>query len=565
MKSSLSFAEIMSLVKYLGRYEGGFIEKNYYGEEGFSFKLRKSGIDSTYLHFVDNRFLFLSTENKIEGKKNFLPLENISISRIKQIGTDRILTIEGPRTLTMELMGGGNIFVLQDGLLLYVRKQVKRKGKILRPGESYDFPDYIDLKSPQFDFISEISSSSSDPIRTLAVRLGLSKYADEINCLLGKSFKSNSDVLDNIERLKEAITNIYRGAEEGKLFLYKDDFFVWRSFCRTEEPEVLPIEEGLEKIYEINDSGGSSKIEAMRRNVEAMKGEMEKLRTTGEYIMAHLGEMDGLLRKGKNLDHEKYKIDYEKEIISFREGDLDIKLKMGESAGENADEYFRMSKRIKDRLSRVKFEPAVKEKKDVPKKVKRVFTNYRWFINSDGNLVISGRDAASNDSVVKKYLDEKDVYFHADIHGAPSVVMKIKNTPTEIGIEEAASFAWCMSKAWNARFGNGAVYYVTKSQVSKTPESGEYLAKGAWVIRGKKNFVTHLELEVAIGFQYYENRAYVVSGPRSSIKGRKVIIIPGDGKEEVVTEISNYLAVEKDSVYPVLPPGGSEIKERVDS
>ena len=189
MKSSLSFAEIMGLAKYLEKYEGGFIEKNYYGEEGFSFKLRKSGIDSTYLHFVDNRFLFLSAENRIEGKKNFLPIENIPISRIKQIGTDRILITEGPKTLIIELMGGGNIFVVQDGLIIYVRKQVKRRGKILKPGERYDFPDYIDLRSPQFDLIQAISSSSSDPIRTLAVRLGLSKYADEINCALGRPFK----------------------------------------------------------------------------------------------------------------------------------------------------------------------------------------------------------------------------------------------------------------------------------------------------------------------------------------------------------------------------------------
>lgn len=565
MKSSLSFAEIMSLVKYLGRYEGGFIEKNYYGEEGYSFKLRKSGIDSTYLHFVDNRFLFLSSENKIEGKKNFLPLENISISRIKQVGTDRILTIEGPRTLIIELMGGGNIFVLQEGVLLYVRKQVKRKGIILRPGEKYDFPDYIDLRSDQFDFISEISSSTSDPIRTLAVRLGLSKYADEINCSLGGTFKSNSDVLNNIDVLKKEINNIYKSAEEGRLFLYTDDYFVWKSFCRTDEPDVFPVEDALERIYEITRSGGGSKIEAMRRNIEAMKDEMEKLREIGQYIMTNLGEIERLLEKWKNLDTEKYKVDYERETISFKEGDLEIKLKVGESAGENADDYFRMSKKIRDRLSRAKFEPTVKEKKDVTKKVKRVFTNYRWFINSDGNLVISGRDASSNDSVVRKYLGERDIYFHADIHGAPSVVMKVKNPPTEVGIEEAASFAWCMSKAWNAGFGNGAVYYVTKSQVSKTPESGEYLAKGAWVIRGRKNFVTHLELKIAIGFQYYENRAYVVSGPPSSIKGKKVIIIPGDGKEEIVTEISSYLGVDKDSVYPVLPPGGSAIGELVDS
>ena len=208
-------------------------------------------------------------------------------------------------------------------------------------------------------------------------------------------------------------------------------------------------------------------------------------------------------------------------------------------------------------------EPRREEEKVELKKVKRVFTNYRWFITSDGNLVIGGRDAESNDSVVKKYLGEKDLYFHADIHGAPSVVMKVTKEPTEKGIEEAAQFSWCMSKAWNTRIGNGSVFYVTKSQVSKTPESGEYLARGAWVIRGRKNYITHLNLELAVGFQKYENREYVVAAPISAISGMKVIIVPGDGKEEVVNEISDLLKVEKESVYPVLPPGSWSVRESI--
>ncbi len=161
-------------------------------------------------------------------------------------------------------------------------------------------------------------------------------------------------------------------------------------------------------------------------------------------------------------------------------------------------------------------------------------------------------------------MDEKDLYFHADIHGAPSVILKNKNGIGEKSIMEAAQFAWCMSRAWNARFGNGAVYYVTKSQVSKTPETGEYLARGAWIIRGKKNYVTHLELELSIGFQLYENRNYLVSAPPSAINGKKVTIIPGNGKEEIVNKISDILNVEKEMIYPILPPGEIDIREIVD-
>ena len=563
MKGTISFAEVMSLAKCIGKFEGGFIEKNYQGENGVSFKLRKSGIDSVYLHFVDGKFLFLSQENEIEGKKNSLPVENSPVTRIRQLGTDRVLLIEGPKTVVIEMMGGGNVFVLQEGLIIYSRKPGKRRGNIMKVGERYEFPQYIDLRSPEFDFSGAIGNSTSDPVRTLAVRLGLSKYADEIICALGLASQDNSSLLDNILKIKDMILHLYSCAEEGKLYVYGDEFYIWKSYCRKDEPEVMNIEDGLLKVYRTGKSEGNNRLEAMRRNVEKMTQEMGRLRNVGEYIMSHLTEVDGLLKGDWKKDPDRYKVDYERGKISFVDDGMEIELKMNETAGENADNYFAMSKRIKDKLARVDMEPRRKEEKVELKKVKRVFTNYRWFITSDGNLVIGGRDAESNDSVVKKYLGEKDLYFHADIHGAPSVVMKVTKEPTQKGIEEAAQFSWCMSKAWNTRIGNGSVFYVTKSQVSKTPESGEYLARGAWVIRGRKNYITHLNLELAVGFQKYENREYVVAAPISAISGMKVIIVPGEGKEEVVNDISEFLKVEKEAVYPVLPPGSWSVRETI--
>ncbi|MCL6002181.1 MAG: NFACT RNA binding domain-containing protein [Candidatus Thermoplasmatota archaeon] len=563
MNGTISFAEIMSLAGHLTMYEGGFIEKNYQSDEGFSFKLRKSGLDSTYLHFIDGKILFLSQENEIGGKKNVLPIENSPITRVRQIGTDRLLMIEGPESLVIELMAGGNLFVLHNGLIAYAKKPGKRGGKVMRVGDRYELPQYIDLRSSEFDYEHSIQTSSGDPIRTLAVKLGLSKYAEEIDCAFAHSFRENSDLLKNKEKILEKIADIYSSAQEGKLYVYEDEFYVWKSLCRSEEPEARGIEDGLFQIYENSRSVGNSKTDAMKRNIEKMTLEMDRLRKTGEFIMHHLGEMDSLLKNGKKVDPEKFQVDYDKETISFTEEGMNIELKMNETAGENADDYFAMSKRIRERLSRVRLEPEPDVKKVELKKVKRVFTNYRWFINSDGNLAIAGKDAETNDSVVKKYLGEKDIYFHADIHGAPSVVLKVTRETTENGLEEVAVFAWCMSKAWNSKFGNGSVFYVTKSQVSKTPESGEYLARGAWVIRGKKNYITHLNLELAVGFQKYENRDYVVAAPIPSISERKVVIVPGEGREEVVREISEFLGVEKEAVYPALPPGTWSVRERV--
>jgi predicted ribosome quality control (RQC) complex YloA/Tae2 family protein len=41
-----------------------------------------------------------------------------------------------------------------------------------------------------------------------------------------------------------------------------------------------------------------------------------------------------------------------------------------------------------------------------------------------GDAVIGGRDQQQNELIVKRYLRQHDIYVHADMHGASSVVIK---------------------------------------------------------------------------------------------------------------------------------------------
>ena len=52
------------------------------------------------------------------------------------------------------------------------------------------------------------------------------------------------------------------------------------------------------------------------------------------------------------------------------------------------------------------------------------FEKFYWFISSDNYLVVGGRDRQQNELLVKRYLKNGDVYVHADLHGASSVVIK---------------------------------------------------------------------------------------------------------------------------------------------
>jgi len=64
-----------------------------------------------------------------------------------------------------------------------------------------------------------------------------------------------------------------------------------------------------------------------------------------------------------------------------------------------------------------------------------------------------------------------------------------------ITLNEAATWAVCHSKAW-ADSKLFPAFWVWGSQVSKTPESGEYLVTGSFIIRGKKNFLNPARLEL---------------------------------------------------------------------
>eukprot|EP00800_Vazella_pourtalesii_P016405 TRINITY_DN4738_c0_g1_i1.p1 TRINITY_DN4738_c0_g1~~TRINITY_DN4738_c0_g1_i1.p1 ORF type:complete len:859 (-),score=233.96 TRINITY_DN4738_c0_g1_i1:205-2781(-) len=139
------------------------------------------------------------------------------------------------------------------------------------------------------------------------------------------------------------------------------------------------------------------------------------------------------------------------------------------------------------------------------KKVRKTywFEKFYWFISSDNYLVIGGRDRQQNEIIVKKHLVAGDVYVHADVHGSSSVVVKNPSgspIPPRT-LHEAGSFVICHSAAWDEKIITSA-YWVNPDQVSKTTPSGQYIATGSFMIRGKKNYLPHSYLVFGIGILF---------------------------------------------------------------
>ncbi len=252
------------------------------------------------------------------------------------------------------------------------------------------------------------------------------------------------------------------------------------------------------------------------------------------------------------------------------------------SIPENTEVYYNKGKKAKRKIIGVNIaiEKTLKEinkaknKRDIAleqisvpeKRVRKElkwFEKLRWFLSSNGFLVVGGRDAATNETIVKRYLESNDIYMHSDIHGAPSVVIKSdgKDIP-ESTINEAAYLAASFSSAWSKGFGSQDVYWVHPEQVSKTPQSGEFVTKGAFIIRGSRNYVRGIPLLIAVGIVDYEGERIMAGPPKALEKytDTYVIIKPGYTKKEeisraILRKIDKEHILTLDDVIGVLPSG----------
>ncbi|KAM5346556.1 hypothetical protein ACJ41O_009561 [Fusarium nematophilum] len=204
---------------------------------------------------------------------------------------------------------------------------------------------------------------------------------------------------------------------------------------------------------------------------------------------------------------------------------LSIEINLGLSPWSNAREFFdqRKTAAVKEEKTQQQASRALKnaEQKiaeDLKKGLKQEkallqpirkqmwFEKFVWFISSDGYLVIGGKDAQQNEMVYKRYLRKGDVYCHADLHGAASVI--IKNNPKTpdapippATLSQAGSLAVCSSDAWDSKAGMSA-WWVNADQVSKSAPTGEFLPTGSFMIRGKKNFLPPAQLLLGLGIMF---------------------------------------------------------------
>jgi hypothetical protein len=253
---------------------------------------------------------------------------------------------------------------------------------------------------------------------------------------------------------------------------------------------------------------------------------------------------------------------------------MELKLNVNKSVEQNAEVYFEKAKKYKKKIPGIKkiidiykaklekAEEHVESHKKIdrePKQKKEWFEKFRWFISSDGFLVIGGRDATTNEIIIKKYTEKNDIVFHTELAGSPFVIIKNPDNLDipELTLTESAQFCASFSKSWTGGRTTAEVYNITPEQVSKEAPSGmAALAKGSFMINGKRNFHT-AALNLAIC-----NVGRIMTGPVSAVKkqceekGLKYVeIIYGQDKlSDVGKKVQKIIGGELDEIIRNLPP-----------
>ncbi len=528
---------------------------------------------------------------------------------------------------------GNIILCDQSRGIIQPHRVVVWRHRALKAGEPYMYPPKagVDPRELQTEDLRHALQGAPDLVRGLAVNIGLGgPLAEEIcaRASLQKGRKPSEISAGDLDSILKAIKDLFLQElapcivyEDGKPvdvlpFDFKvhlgkkvkrfntfnealDEYFSTIAVTSEAGKKTRNLEEQLEKLHKRQSEQREqfarlyTKASEMKRDadlvaihhamVDDIRGRLVRLKQSKgpqgatEFVnkAIELGESWALPIKKADLD--AFNVELE---LTGQGVELDLRL----SAFENATRYYKEYKSLSEKshgakeaieeteneLERLKSGVREEEISPPPKRRRpKWFERYRWFVSSDGMLVIGGRDANTNSQVVEKHMEPNDRYLHAEILGAPHVVIKTggREVP-EPTLNEAAGFAAMHSRAWREGLGSLDVYWAMPGQVSKKAPSGTYLPKGSYMVQGKRNLLK-VPIRAAVGVMTLDNDQIIVCGPPEAVRKHSKVMVevyPGDTKKSELARkiqvIFRAYGIEfsVDEIERIIPPGKGELK-----
>lgn len=561
----LSSLDIRVLVKELQSVVGGRIQKVYHEGRTVFLNLHVPGKGTANIVAGEGRLF--STKYRLKHAQtpsNFCMflrrrLKGQKIQKLEQPGFERIVVFETEDyKLIVELFDKGNIILTdRPGKIVGLLESQEWKDRTLRRGVFYESPPAVlnPVDMSEEEMADTIKTSGKRAIAFLARNLSMGgNYAEAVLTKAKVDYDKDCDKLTAKERtsVAKSIKQLIRKKEKVKGFNDEVDEF----FVKGMEKESV-TEEG--RAADKRKKGLEHRLEVQKKSLDHVRKLADELKKSGDMIYEKFDKVQKTVDRIKKAaedkgwdeaekDKEVKSFDPKAKIVILTDG---LKILLDKPLTKSAELYYEKSKKARAKIDGLKKsiketevliskagEAKVEKVRIEKKKTKKNWYDaFRWFKSSEGVLCVSGKDAATNELLIKRHAEKNDKIVHAEISGSPFTVVKAGGRKT---LEEAAQFTASYSRAWRAGVGVVDAYWVLPDQVSKKTPAGEYMGRGSFMVYGRKNRMKS-ELALAIGF--HDNS--IIGGPVRSVAARTkklVVIRPGKtSSKELAKQIKALL------------------------
>jgi len=554
---------------------GSKIKKVKQKENIFDFQLYKR--KNFHLIIFLPYFLFLRKNGiRVEKLTNFCLqlrkiLENEEILDVFSKEFERIVIIQTKNyRIIIELFSEGNIIVEKDKILsAYIQR--KWKDREIFIGKEYKFPPSRNLLKLNFlNILNEINKFEKNIASFISSEFGLGSYysnkilnelkienksckeisSGELDSIIRKIneiresknycvIENNNIIVDSFskkefERINDAFEHVYNILIKRREKKREEE--IKKKIEKIEEERKRKKEEIVNEISEI-----SKKIEILEKNSYELQKIIDRIKKLRD-VKIEWQDLKNIVKKEfKNLKE----IDEKNGKLKVEIDGIEMELSFIKNIKEQLNEFYEKRKKLKEKLNKlegVKVEIETKEKEKVEKEEKKWYEKFRWFISSDGYLVLAGKDAETNEILVKKYSRDYDYILHVDIHGSPFVLVR-NDKKSEVPLQtlyEAAQFAACYSKAWQIGVNVVDVYCVRPYQLKK-----DNLPKGSFFVEGKRIWFEKVKLRLSVGVIIENNKLTIRAAPPVALRKQTqyiITIVPGRRSAiELAKEIKKHL------------------------
>ena len=531
------------------------------------------------------KFKPIEEDNSIENIAQ-KELERAKLELIEQVGSERIISLkfrhpDGKiRIVIGEFFGVGNLIICNESMqIIGILNPIRVRHRTLSVGLRYAYPptrgvDVFNITLEQMLSLRDIAENL-DVLRWIGRNISMpKKLVEEVINRAGIKVRKNAGELSDDEvtkiysTVKEIVNDVsISGKKHEPIVVLINDKPQEALPIITQEAaaaaakmannskikKVASYMDAVDEVLssEIMDIGRNSRTVELDRQISVLEHDLEEQNKAKETVLQKAaairklaGELMRLSYRGSEgiddlLAANSASFVAEKGITYIEVAGEQVKMQQSLAKAssllfERAKEMERGNASIEEarakiiaQIEKLRSETAAIHKRVIVKEQvsREWYERYRWFITTDGLLVIGGRDASSNSALIRKHLTEHDIVFHAEVHGSPFFIIKsaaafatTKEGTIDSSLHQVAQATISFSRAWKDGLSSADAYWVLPQQVKRGAPTGQFLPKGSFVIEGKRNYLKGVELRLAIGIMYLNNRETLLCGPEEAIK-----------------------------------------------